>query len=338
MTRPSNRPVWAALLLMLSSCDSKSSVSAKAVPTILSRADLPEDRVGVVLARVGDRTITLGDYVNALERMDSFERLRYQTKERRKLLLDEMIEIELLAREAERLGLDREPRTQAILQQLLREEVLRGLSKTLPRPEDLPASEVAAYHANHPAEFSDPERRRVAVIALRDEASAKETLAQVASTDAKRWGEVARERSLLASSKQETQAPLEFEGDLGLTSAPGETRGRNPRIPDEVANAAFQMEELGVFPEVVRSGNRFYVVRLLAKTPARKRTLDEADTVIRVRLVEERLAAAEAALQEELAKKYPIEIDEAALLELKAPAAGPERTAPVPTAAPSARP
>ena len=44
---------------------------------------LTPEQASQVLAKVGDRTITLGDYAAALERMDPFERMRYQTEDRR---------------------------------------------------------------------------------------------------------------------------------------------------------------------------------------------------------------------------------------------------------------
>jgi peptidyl-prolyl cis-trans isomerase C len=328
--------------LLLASCETRSPGPTSAPPEkpVLSRKDLPEEHAKAVLAKVGDRTITLGDYVSALERMDRFERLRYQTPERRKLLLDEMIEMELLAREAERIGLDKEPETRAYLQQLMREEVLRELRDKAPRPEEVPAADVAAYYAAHPDDFVDPERRRVAVIALGDAKTAQEVLDQVREADAKRWGEVARERSLLKgpakSSAEAARPPLEFEGDLGLTAATKDERGRNPSVPAEVNEALFRIDEAGkVFPEVVASGGRFYVVRLLAKSPARKRLLEEAETVIRAKLVQLEIAKAEAALKAELAKKYPVEIDDAALAAVQIPKGGPGRAPDVGSIAPT---
>ncbi|RYZ64078.1 MAG: peptidyl-prolyl cis-trans isomerase, partial [Proteobacteria bacterium] len=67
-----------------------SSGSAATPPAGLS----PED-AKKVLATVGDRTITLGDYAGVLERLGPYERMRYQAPERRKELLDEMITVEL---------------------------------------------------------------------------------------------------------------------------------------------------------------------------------------------------------------------------------------------------
>lgn len=171
--------------------------------------ELSAEQRSRVLARVGERTITLGDYVSALDRMDHFERLRYQTPERRKQLLDEMINVELLAREAERRGLDQQPETQAHITQLLREELVSELRRQQPKVEELPASEVKRYYDDHPDEFQDPERRRVAVIATASAAQAKKNLAAVAGKSAKTWGKVARESGAAGG------VPLEFEGDLG---------------------------------------------------------------------------------------------------------------------------
>jgi peptidyl-prolyl cis-trans isomerase C len=339
------RPAWLiALVALLGACESNTKETPTApAGSVVSRRDLPEERAKAVLAKVGDRQITLGDYVTALERMDRFERLRYQTPERRKVLLDEMIDVELLAREAERLGIDKEPETRAILQQLLREEVLRELRDKAPKAEEIPEAEVSSYYAAHPEEFDDPERRRVAVIALADANAGKEVLAAVSEADPKRWGEVARQRSLLPSppkgSADAARPPLELEGDLGLTSGPGQVRGQNPKVPNEVRDAVFRIDAQGaVYPELVASGGRFYVVRLLSKSPARKRSLEEADTVIRARLVQERISKAEAELQAELARKYPVQIDEEALASIQVPQGGPGREpalAPTASAQPS---
>jgi parvulin-like peptidyl-prolyl isomerase len=247
------------------------------------------------------------------------------------LLLDEMIEVELLAREAERQGLDRAPETEAYLRQLMREELLRQLRDEQPRPEEIPEGDVRAYYESHPADFADPERRRVAVIALPTRKAAQEVLDLVAKEDARSWGEVARQRSLLPSPPKGTpeaaRPPLELEGDLGLTTAAGESQGENPDVPPEVRDAVFRIDEPGgILDEPVQSGGRYYVVRLISKSPARSRTLAEAETVIRAKLVQQRLDEAEAALVEQLREQHPVHVDEAAVARIPLPASGPGRS------------
>ena len=81
------------------SCDKGSSGDVADSGHAQSTSLTPE-QAKQTLAKVGDDTITLGDYAAALEHMDQFDRLRYQSVERRKELLDEMITVQLLAKEA----------------------------------------------------------------------------------------------------------------------------------------------------------------------------------------------------------------------------------------------
>jgi len=112
---------------------------------------LPAEEAAKVLARVGDRTITLGDYVAALEHMDQFDRLRYQSPERRKELLSEMINIELLAQEARDKGYDKDPQTQQEVRAVLRDALLKEARSTAAKPADIPSDEVKAYFDAHRA-------------------------------------------------------------------------------------------------------------------------------------------------------------------------------------------
>ena len=50
--------------------------------TLYEEYGLSPEQAAQVLARVGTRIITLGDFAAALERMDPFERIRYQSDDR----------------------------------------------------------------------------------------------------------------------------------------------------------------------------------------------------------------------------------------------------------------
>ncbi len=138
-----------------------------------------------------------------------------------------------------------------------------------------------------------------------------------------RWGELVRARSIAAQagarqSKPEADGPLDLAGDLGFVSPPGDPRGTNVRVPEEVRAAVFEIANVGdILPRVVSAGGEFYVVKLESKTDGRDRTLQDAERSIRVKLAQDKARAAEDALIEELRKQYPVEIDEAALAEVK---------------------
>jgi len=80
-------------------CSKKKTESAPAASSSAPSGPKPlsPELAAKTLAKVGDRVITLGEYAAALDRMDSFERMRYQSPDRRKRLLDEMVDVELLA-------------------------------------------------------------------------------------------------------------------------------------------------------------------------------------------------------------------------------------------------
>jgi peptidyl-prolyl cis-trans isomerase C len=320
------------------------------------RAELSPEQASQVLARVGGRNITLGDYAGALERMDPFERMRYQTDDRRQALLEEMINVELLAREAERRGLDRKPETQELVRQYQRDELLRRLRASVPGPNQLPSSAVQAYYEEHRSDFYDPERRRAAQIALADANVAARVVTDAAGADADRWRALVQQYNpqALAPEGDKTVArpALELPGDLGLLSAavpPGTVpagtvppsaafpAGSSPapgasEVPEPLRRAVFEIAEEGqVFPRPIAHGGRFYVLRLVSKLEARQRSLEEVEGMVRTRLVRELQEQAENELVNRLRKSIAVSIDEAALERVPepgSPAAPPVRSPP----------
>lgn len=287
---------------------------------------LTPEQAREVLARVGDRTITLGDYAAALERMDPFERMRYQTKDRRQALLDEMINVELLAREAERRGLDRRPETIELVRQYQRDELLARLRESLPRPRDLPAADVSQYYQEHRAEFYEPEQRRAAEIVVEDASVARQLVKAAAGASPERWRELVQQyapATLAEGDKTSARPPIDVPGDLGFIGAQPDQPA--DELPVAVRKAVFQIEKAGdVYPDPVVESGRQHVIRLVSVREARQRSLAEVDTAIRARLVSAREAEARAALIERLRQTTTVQVDEAALDRVEPPASLPK--------------
>ncbi len=319
--------VTAAAIGGCQSCGGKSRSDAGTSPTTL----LTNEQAAHVLARVGDKTITLGDYTAALEHMDQFDRLRYQSPERRKELLDEMITVELLAMEATAKGYDKDPLAQQELRAILRDAMLAEARKGVATPAEVPESEVRAWFEAHRDEYKDPERRRVSVVVLASAAEAATVLSAATGDkviESARWGELVRGKSLDPQAR--ANVPVDLAGDLGIVSPPGDPRGDNPRVPAEVRAAVFAIDALGgVHDKVVTSGNRFFVVRLTQKVPPHERSYEEAERTIRVKLAQDKLRAKEDELIAELKKDVKVEIDEAALATVKVTGAPGTPAAPV---------
>jgi len=285
--------------------------------TTTAAARLTPEQAQKPIAEVAGDTITLGDFAAALEHMNSFDRLRYGSPERRKELLDEMITVKLLATEAVAKGYDKDPLAQQELRAVLRDAMLAEARKGAPAPADLPENEVRAYFEAHRADYKDPERRRLSLLAAASDAQGREALAAAKKAKtAADWGFVVRAKSIDPAARSST--PIDLAGDVGIVSPPGDPRGENGRVPEEVRVAAFAIAKVGdVADEVIASGGKFYVVRLTQKLAAHERSFEEAERTIRVKLAQEKLRAEEDALLADLRKNVKVEIDEAALATVK---------------------
>jgi peptidyl-prolyl cis-trans isomerase C len=306
------------VLAAVPACRNRGGTGGDPAPSASAPFGLAPDLAGRTLAKVGDRSITLGEYAAVLARMDRFERLRYQTADRRKQLLDEMINVELLAAEAERRGLSDRPETKELERQILRDAVIQELRDKGPSLADIPQGDVRSYYDAHRTDFKEPERRRISHILVRDRATADKVLSQAKGASAKAWGELVQKFSM---DKPPAESPVELAGDLGFVTPPSFGKSENARVPEPVRAAAFEIQQPETTLErVVEDAGTFHVVRVTGTSAARDRTFEEAERTIRVKLLEEKLRAAEAELERTLRDRFPVEIDQAALSKVAVPA------------------
>src|SRR5437762_10322726 len=100
------------LSLSLSACDTHRSLAS-------GRGD--------VLAQVDDVVITVADFQERINSQSPYVRARYTSIEHKKEFLDNLVKFELLAAEAQKKGLDRDPEVvrtmkQVMIQKLLKQE------------------------------------------------------------------------------------------------------------------------------------------------------------------------------------------------------------------------
>lgn len=292
---------------------------------------LTKEQASTVVAQVGDTTITLGEFAAVLERMNQFDRLRYQTKERRRELLREIVDMELLAQEAKRRGLDNEPAVQEAIRQILREAMIAEARKGLPPPAAIEQAAIQKYYDEHKEEFREPERRRVSVIVLDDEQKAKEVLQQALEAQTGKdqaakdqsgeiWGQLHRQHSVDEIAKPDPEAPADLAGDRGIVGPPRDAKGASKAVPEPVRRAVFTLNEVGeIFSDLVRYDDQFYIVRLSGRSEGHTRSVSEADRSIRVAILQKMIAEREAALEAELRKRFGVRIDEEALKKVELP-------------------
>ncbi len=300
--------------LVLGGCKSCNDHALEVQPADAGSSSLTPEQSAKILVRIDDQAITLGDFAAALEHMDPLDRLRYQSPARRRELLNDMINLRLLAKEAHDKGYDQDPQEQEAERQVLRNAMIAEARKGAMTPDQVPAADVHAFFDAHRAEYKDPERRRASAIVLGDMATAKQVLEQAkkGGTSPTAFGELVRAKSIDPDAK--ANLPVDLVGDLGMISPPGDPRGENPKIKPEVRAALFQIPAIGeLYPQVVTSAGNFYILKLTQKTDPRERSYAEAERTIRAKLSEDAVQRQQDALLAELKTKFPVTIDEAAL-------------------------
>jgi peptidyl-prolyl cis-trans isomerase C len=256
-----------------------------------------------VLARIDDRVITQRDLTEALTARYAhmpFVLQRYSTLEKKKELLDNLVLFEVMALEAARLGLERDPDVQRVAKQkLVAQFEKREITDKL-RVEDVPDAEVEAYYRAHPGEFAVREQVRVSHIMVRDKAKAHRVAAEaraLAANDEKGFRE-------LVARYSEDEDSSSRAGDLMRFDR---TTARHPK---PVVEAAFALTKIGEIGGPIQSDKGFHLLRLTERSPASTRSLAEAKPDIQRKLVERLRAKRKQELLEEARKRVKVEIYE----------------------------
>jgi peptidyl-prolyl cis-trans isomerase C len=248
------------------------------------------DKSGPVVAEVGDEKITADEVRQRLNETSPFLRARYNTVERKKEFLENMVRNELLAQEAIRQGYDKSPAVReqakrAMIQELIKHQLDSKLAGT-----DIPEDELKKFYDSHLDDFVKPERARVFHIFLpakdaKERAEAKKKAAALLKDiDAReKKGEVnAFQSAAIKESKDALSAPLG--GDLRFLSKDELTKAYNA----ELANAAFDLKNPGDKTQPLDTPAGVELVKLQVKTVAMNRSFEESKEPIRQRMARER--------------------------------------------------
>lgn len=260
-----------------------------------------------VLARVGDREITLAAFERELTRRARTHPQLYASEAQHRKLLEEMIQFEVLLASAKAAGYDRDPQIQSQINQFIvtrfQEDRLSKAGAVAPTEEEL-----RAFYANHPGQFSVPPAVRAAVIQFkispkaaaekRDELRAK---AEAIWTAAHTAG--AAEFGRLAQQHSDDQSTRYHHGEAGWLSL----EQLSERWNSSVSNAVFALTEPGQTAPLVESPDGFYIVRLLEKRPSGVRPFEEVRDAIAYAVTQQNDLARQAEFRSRLQQNLRIE-------------------------------
>ncbi|HEY6909830.1 MAG TPA: peptidyl-prolyl cis-trans isomerase [Myxococcales bacterium] len=245
---------------------------------------------GPVVAKVGDQVITASDVKERLNETSPFLRARYNTLERKKEFVENLVRNELLAQEAVRQGFDKSPAVKeqakrAMIQELIKHQLDEKLTGA-----DISEDEMKKFYQTHIDDFVKPERARVYHIFLpattaKEKAEAKKKatalLKDISAREQK--GEASAFQGV-AMRESKDMASSALGGDLRFLSRDELTRSYSK----ELADAAFSIIMPGAIAGPVETPTGIELVKMQVKTVAMNHSFEESKDSIRQRMARER--------------------------------------------------
>ncbi len=272
---------------------------------------------GTWVAKFADERITDTELAQRFAEMNPYARARFQTVEQRRDYVEGLVRFELLAREAVRQNLYRNPEVveaarRVMVQQLLKKEVDES-------NQDISDAQVAEYYQTHTSDYVKPAMTRLSHIAFTVDhrARALAVLAQVKALsplDLAAFGTLAREYSEDENSK-------ELNGDLRFLSNEELSTRYGPQLV-AAAEALLKVGDVG--PALVEANQTLHIIKLQGRQQALHLSLEQAKPSIRQLLLNETKQQRLSALMERLKKESHLEMNPGPLaamaLDLKAAA------------------
>jgi peptidyl-prolyl cis-trans isomerase C len=295
-------------------------------------------------------TITADEFKARLDEQSPFIRARYATLERKKEFLDNLIRFEVLAKEAERQGLDKDPEVQLTLRKIMVQKLVQKSFQDPGAQKELPEAELQKYYDEHKDEFNRPKKARLAAIIFNAPAASPDRAKKVAAAK-KALAKVKAEEKKNPQAFQ--QAVAEFSedpaskgvaGDLGFKSADELEKS----FGKEVAQAAFALKA-GEASGVIEGAQGVYLIRLGGVQEELSRSFEQVKTQINQKLTRERRTKDFDELVKKLRDDAAVTVDDKALEAIAVTAPPPgmpgmpgmpgtPMTAPAPAAPPHAPP
>src|SRR6188474_981978 len=125
------------------------------------------------LAKIDDVTITLGELQERINRQSPYIRARYTSLEQKKEFLDSLIRFEVLAKEAARRGLDKDPEVVRTMKQVMIQRLMRDEFDAKITAESISDADMRAYYDANLADYVKPEEVRASAIVVKNRAQAE---------------------------------------------------------------------------------------------------------------------------------------------------------------------
>ena len=249
----------------------------------------PEQR-SIPLATIGKRIITLGDLEARLALEPEPIRAQYRTLATRKEFLLKWVQFEVMAEEARRQGLDKDPEVlEATKQQMVRRLVQQSVLSTI-SSKSITDAEVKAYYDNNQRLYHKPLQVEIRHILLSDRKRAQQIRDELKAGTQGSPAKLAALWKEYVKRVTEDKGSIPFLGTLGLVSekpptgaTPAELARLNS-IPKNLRDAALKLEVYGL-SEVLKSDRGYHILYAVSRSPAVDKPLKLVRRSIKQRLL-----------------------------------------------------
>jgi peptidyl-prolyl cis-trans isomerase C len=260
------------------------------------------------LAKIDNVTITIGEFEERINRQSPYIRARYTSLEQKKEFLDSLVRFEILAKEAYKRGLDKDPEVVRTMKQVMIQKLMRDEFDSKVTADTVKDADMQAYYQANLTDYDKPEEVRASAIIMKNKAQADRVLLE-AKGDAGKTNKGFRDLVTKYSSDEETKLRG---GDLRYFDVTMKD------LPVPVVKAAFGLVNTGDVSAVVDAGNgQFYILKQTGRRKSMRKTFDEAKPQIRNKLFREQRMQAQKDFVEGLRQQAKIEINEANLAKVR---------------------
>jgi peptidyl-prolyl cis-trans isomerase C len=265
----------------------------------------PED-AKKILAKIDDVVITVGEFTRRINRQSPFARMRFNSPERRREFLDDLIRFELLAKEAKARGYDKDPDVQRTMKNVMIQKLTQLEIEKKVKLADITEEEMRRYYEENKYRYNQPEKVRVSQIVIKDKRKAQRILREIKAKrqDSQFFREMVRQHS-------EDEITKRRGGDLYFFPRVEDRREGDMKIDPAIVKAAFSIKEIrDVYPKLIQTPKGYHIIRLEGRRREIKRSFEDVKRQIQHTLWQEKRQKTIDALVERLKKKAKVKIYE----------------------------
>lgn len=244
-----------------------------------------------VVATVGGEKIMATDIDAILSQIPEPYRARYSTPEAKREIVDRMTEVRMMAMEAKKRGIDKNPDTKLKLEYIVDQILAKDLEDSTVKDIQITDADIKKYYDDNKAKFAVGPRVKARHILVPTEDEAKAILAQL-----KKGADFA------ALAKAKSKCPSAPRGgDLGWI-----TKGR---MDPEFEKAAFALKK-GEMSGVVKTSFGYHIIKVDDVDAGKEKSLEEVKPAIERQIKREKRDEAVTKMKDEIKKAFPVVINE----------------------------